>query len=112
MNGSSVLSRRPRSTAAERARWVRRFFQSGLSPREFALQHGLSLWALRRWLTRHSASSSAAAETAAPTFAEVKLSAVASPPRWGAELLRHDGSTLRLAHDVPAPLIRQLLRAW
>ena len=91
---------------------MQRYLQSGLSQREFALPHGLALWTLRRWGARHSAQSSAVIEVAAPTFAEVKLPAVAPAWRWGAELLRPDGATLRLAHDVSRTLVRQLLRAW
>lgn len=105
MNDASVRSRRPRSSASERAQWAQRFLQSGLSQREFALQQGLRLCTLQRWVAQHPAP--------APSFAEVKLPALAGPARgdWAAELVRPDGSTLRLAHAVSAGLVRQLLRA-
>jgi transcriptional regulator with XRE-family HTH domain len=112
MNGSSVSSRRSRSTAAQRIEWAQRFFQSGLSQREFALRQGLRLSTLQRWLQR-SARTSPPAPATAPSFAELKLPPLAaSAPRWGAELHRPDGTSLRLAHDVSAALVRQLLRAW
>jgi hypothetical protein len=111
MNGSSISSRRPRSTASQRARWAQRFFQSGLSAREFALQHRLGLSTLQRWVALSRAQAGAPALVADATFAEVKLPPVARAPGWAAEVLRPDGSTLRLAHDVAPALLRQLLRA-
>jgi hypothetical protein len=120
------FSRRPRSTAAERAVWAQRFFQSGLLLREFAAQHGLKLSTLQRWV----ASSPGAApgtpgcqknkiisSSLAPVFAQVEWplaagsSGSASSSAWAAELFRADGSILRLAHDVSPALLKQLLRA-
>ena len=40
-------------------------------------------------------------------FAEIKLPEVS--PRWVAEVIRQDGTVLRLAHDVSAHLLVQLL---
>ena len=90
----------------ERAQWVRQYLQSGLTQREFAVQHGLRLSTLQRWLAQNSHLASA------PRFAELKLPALPSPAPWAAEVVRVDGATLRLAHDVAPALLRQLLRAW
>jgi len=96
--------RRRRSTAAERAQWVRRLNQSGLSARQFAQQHRLKLSTLQRWVREHPAAAPA------PAFAEVLL-----PDRagggWAAELLRPDGARLRLAAHAPAPWFDALLRS-
>lgn len=107
MNGSSVSARRrPRSSAAERAQWAQRYFQSGLTQREFALQHGLRLSTLQRWVVQQAGC------TSTPAFAELKLPALPGAGSWAAEVVRADGATLRLAHDVTPALLRQLLRAW
>jgi len=42
--------RRPNTTPAQRARWVRRLRGSGLSQQAFARQHGLPLSTLGLWL--------------------------------------------------------------
>jgi transposase-like protein len=104
MNDScdSVSTRRARSSASERAQWAQRFFQSGLSQRDFALQHGLKLSTLQRWVAQqHPAAPSA------PAFVEVKLPPAAS--HWAAELVRADGSVLRLAAHVPTAWFESLL---
>ena len=122
------MSRRPRSTAAERALWKQRFVQSGLLPRQFAAQHGLRLSTLQRWVASlhgvspatpggHTISFQPNSPHAAPGFTEITrpvpggLSASSSSSPWAAELVRPDGSTLRLARDVSGPLLKQLLRS-
>mgnify|MGYP001329986659 FL=1 len=101
---ASASMRRRRSTAAERAQWVRRLNQSGLSARQFAQLHRLKLSTLQRWVREHPAAAPA------PAFAEVLL-----PDRagggWAAELLRPDGARLRLAAHAPAPWFDALLRS-
>ena len=97
---SSELTRRPHTKLAERAQWAHRFFQSGLSQREFATQHRLRLSTLQRWLRQHPA------VTAPPAFAEVTLPAWT--PRWAAEVVRTDGTVGRLAHDAPAAWLQPL----
>jgi transposase-like protein len=95
--------RRPRSTAAERAQWVQRYFQSGLGSREFAAQHGLKYSTLQRWVAQ--------APAMAPGFAEVKLPPLPSVVGWTAEVVRPGGATLRLSNAVSPVLLEQLLRA-
>jgi hypothetical protein len=97
MKHVSVSPRRPRSNSAERAQWAQRFYESGLSQREFALRHQLRLSTLQRWLAQNPPASSP------PAFAEVKLAGL--PPRWAAEVVRADGTVLRLAHDAPSALL-------
>jgi hypothetical protein len=126
------VSRRPRSTAAERALWKQRFLNSGLLLREFAAQHGFKLSTLQRWVaSAHDISlgtsvgdainSKPNSPPAAPLFAQVQwslpasstlcLSASSPSSAWAAELIRPDGSTLRLANDVSSPLLNLLLRS-
>ena len=114
--------RRSRSTAAERALWRQRFLQSGLWLHEFATLHGLKFSTLQRWVASATGVPPGTqggdpihSPPAAPVFAEVtlpaSLSAASSSPAWAAELVRPDGSTLRRAREVSAPLLKQLLRA-
>jgi len=102
MKHGSVSVRRPRSNSTERAQWAQRFYQSGLSQREFALRHQFRLSTLQRWLAQNPAA------TAPTAFAEVKLPG--QPQPWAAEVVRTDGTVLRLAHDAPSALLELLLR--
>jgi len=97
------VTRRLRSTAAERAQWVERYFQSGLAPREFAAQHGLKFSTLQRWVAQ--------APVAVPAFAEVKLPPLPPKVGWTAEVVRPGGVTLRLTNAISSVLLEQLLRA-
>ena len=100
---ASTRRRRPRSSPAQRAQWVRRLDHSGLSARQFAQQHRLKLSTLQRWVREHRAAAPA------PAFAEVRLPELASG--WAAELIRPDGARLRLAAHAPAPWFDALLRS-
>ena len=84
--------RRHRTTAAERAAWVRRFDRSGLPRGEFAQRHGLGRSTLDRWR-----SSRAQVPTAPPPLREVSWAPLLGPPSWVAEVQRPDGLTLRLS---------------
>jgi len=97
----SFGARRRHCKPEERRRWARRFYRSGLSLRDFAVEHGIVLSTLQRWLRQEPGADPA------PAFAEVKLPGLS--PRWVAELVQRDGTVLRLAHDVPAGLLAQLL---
>jgi transposase-like protein len=102
MRISSIGKARWRSSAAQRAQWVERFKQSGLTQRAFAQRHRLGLSTLVRWLAQARAGSTKS------VFAEVKLPG--GPHVWAAEMVQSDGRVLRLAHDAPIPLIQHLLR--
>lgn len=101
------------ATPAQRAEWVRRFGESGLSIREFSQRHGLALSTIQRWVasSRTSASAVAAPPRSEPVaFTEVKVSALAAGPNWAAELCRPNGSILRLTRELSPALLEQLLR--
>jgi hypothetical protein len=91
-------------SAAERAYWVKEFTGSGLTQREFALQHQdeFSCSTLQRWVAEES-------RGAAPLWQELKLGSAGNGPRWAAELVRGDGVVVRLAHDVPEGLLQRVL---
>jgi transposase-like protein len=99
MNRLGVEARRPRSSAAERAQWARRYYQSGLGQREFAARHRLRLSTLQRWVRQHP--------RIAGAFTELKLPALSQ--RWAVEWVRGDGSILRLAHDAPGAWLQHLV---
>ena len=89
---------------------TQRFLQSGLSTREFALEHELGLSTLQRWVRQHGARPSRWTPAPVAAFTELKLPSLAVAPRWVAELVRPNGRTLRLAPEAPAGLVGQLLR--
>jgi len=83
-----------------------------LSQREFAQAHGLSLSSLQRWAAQSRGKAGAGELTvsspqADPVFVEIK--GPPASPRWAAEVVRPNGSILRLAHDVPAVMLQSLL---
>lgn len=101
--------RRPNATPEEKAEWAERFAASGLRQREFCRQHALGLTTLQRWLAQVKGTQSGGAGSA--NFVEVSLHPPVGASRWAAELDRANGTTLRLAHDIPSGLLEQLLRA-
>ena len=122
---NDVTRRRRRSTAAERAAWAERYYESGLTQGEFATLHGLGFSTLQRWLAKNPPGSSPSAPKVGipsaspstparvPVFAEVKLPLPPLSPvaGWTAEVVRPGGPTLRLTNAVSATLLAQLLRA-
>jgi hypothetical protein len=110
----SRAKRRPRAKAQEKAEWARRFFESGLSQREFGEREGLALSTLQRWVAENPIASSLVVGPApcdpALSFAELKLGSLNGSPKWAAELCRPNGSILRLTPDLSAVLLEQLLR--
>jgi hypothetical protein len=94
---------------SERARWAERFERSGLTQKAFALQHGLKLSTLQWWLAQNRPARATPRSDSAsePSFTEVKF--VGSSGSWAVEVVREKGTVLRLAHDVPVELLRELL---
>ena len=93
-------------TAAEKAEWVERFEQCGLSLRDFSRQYGLRVSSLCKWRQKYAAESGGSIE---PDFVEVELPA-ARAPAWSVELTLGHGKVLRLNGAVPAGVLDQLLR--
>lgn len=107
---ATARKRRPNATLEEKIGWAKRFADSGLKQREFCRQHGLVLTTLQRWLAQAQGHPWRGTGTEAG-FVEVRTNPLAGTPRWAAEFYGCNGRILRVAHDVPADLLQQLLRA-
>jgi transposase-like protein len=102
MSRASIASK-ARFSAAERARLLTLYRQSGLTQKDFAEQHGLKLTALRQWLYRPGKQ---AGETK-PLFQEL----IVAPPTagWAVEMTLGKAVTVRLSQAAVATLVNQLL---
>jgi hypothetical protein len=113
--GPPIKKRRPKASEQEKAEWAEGYYQSGLTQKQFAQEHGLADSTLQRWVTESQRSSRRAAEPVeaglVPAFAEVKLVGSTGGPQWAAELCWPSGMSLRVAADLPAGLLEQLLGA-
>jgi hypothetical protein len=98
------------ATQEEKAQWVRRFHESGLSLRKFSAQHSVRLMSLWRWVNQAKGPEDVAANSARPEFEEIKLPASIGRSDWAAELSLPNGTVLRLSKEVPAAMLDQLLR--
>jgi transposase-like protein len=98
--------RRRRTSDVERAEWVRRFKQSGLSQQGFAQRHGLKASSLRNWLYKRSA------PPRAPRLVELPNPlSIASPEASEAEVLLRSGHRVRLRGAAAGALVQWLGRA-
>ena len=106
---SPTPSRSQRSAAAaeEKAAWVKRFHESGLSLRKFSAQHSVPVVSLCRWVNRAKDSE---AGSPTPKFEELTLPPLVAGSAWAAELTLPNGTVLRLSKEVPAAMVDQLLR--
>lgn len=87
--------------------------RSGLSVAAFARQHDLVYSVLLRWVHRPAQMPGAWAglpqrRGRPPKLREVPLGALLGAGRWAAEIVRPDGVTVRVAHDVPATWLNVL----
>ena len=100
------------ATQQQKAQWVKRFNESGLSLREFSDQNGIGYMSLWRWVSRTKAkpSTEPAAEPHQAAFTEIKLVPSVERSDWVAELSLSNGRILRLSKEVPAAMLEQLLR--
>ena len=95
-------------TPSEKAEWVRRFNESGLSLRKFSEQYGLRWTSLWQWTSRYPLAHAKSANS--PGFVEVQLRPVLSPePAWSVELTFANGNILRMCGEVPAEILQQVL---
>jgi transposase-like protein len=103
---ASSRPQRPPASAAEKAEWIKRFHESGLSLRQFSTQHSVSLMSICRWVNQ---AKEPQAHPGAIEFEEVKLPSPINK-KWAAELTLANGTVLRLSREVPAAMLEQLLR--
>jgi len=102
-------TRRPRRrfTAEQIRRYLRAFDCSGDRAAVFARQHDLVYSVLLRWLQRRRQAPGAwpRAESGRRRplkLQELPLGSLLGTGRWAAEIVRPDGVTVWVAHDVPA----------
>jgi len=107
MRSKSLAVLRRRFTAAERAGLLAEYRRSQLTQREFVERHDVSLATLTKWLRQEREHPGIVPPPV--SFAEIPLGWGVS--RWAAEIVQREGRTVRLAHDVPAALVEQLLRS-
>jgi hypothetical protein len=102
-----VRRRRRRFTPDQIRGYVGAFERSGLSIAAFARQHDLVYSVLLRWLQRRGQVTKRRGRP--PKLREVALDSLLGAGRWAAEVVRPDGLTVRVAHDVPAGWLDLLL---
>jgi transcriptional regulator with XRE-family HTH domain len=101
-----LKTRRRRASAVERAEWVRRFRQSGLSQEAFAQKYGLKVSSLRNWLYKRSA------PPKAPRLIELPNPlSIPAPDASEAEVLLRSGHRVRLRGAAAGALVQWLSRA-
>ena len=101
-----------RTSATERMAWVRRFQQSGQTPRNFASKHGLVLSTLQRW-RRHPKVNDPAPRLhelqIAPTIADPTIAAPSAP--WDAEMTLPSGIQIKLRGELARSLVTAALNS-
>ena len=105
-----LSKRRRRFRPEERAEWVRRFLDSGLTQHDFCRANSVALSTLQRWVAEQESDSQSTSLNPQAVFAEVQCPALPTPTRWVAELCRPNGVVLRLAQEVSPGLLEKLLR--
>jgi transposase-like protein len=109
ISGSSS-GRRPRRrfTVGQIEDYLGALDRSGLSVAAFAREHDLVYSVLLRWVQRRAQLGKRRGRP--PKLRELPLGALLGAGRWAAEIVRPDGLTVRVAHDVPAVWWRDLLK--
>ena len=112
----STPVRRPRRrfTAKQIQKYLRAFDRSGVCAAVFARQHDLVYSVLLRWLQRRRQAPGVWPRAKSGPRRRVKLhelplGSLLGAGRWAAEIVRPDGVTVRVAHDVPAAWLNGLL---
>lgn len=111
---SSVRRPRRRFTADQIQKHLRAFDRSGVCAAVFARQHDLVYSVLLRWLQRRRQAPGVWPRAKGGPQRRVKLhelplGSLLGAGRWAAEIVRPDGVTVRVAHDVPAAWLDGLL---
>jgi hypothetical protein len=111
---SSVRRPRRRFSAKQIQKYLRAFDRSGACAAAFARQHDLVYSVLLRWLLRRRQAPGVWPRAKSGPRRRVKLhelplGSLLGAGRWAAEIVRPDGVTVRVAHDVPAAWLDSLL---
>jgi hypothetical protein len=111
---SSVRRPRRRFTAAQIQQYLSAFDRGGVCAAVFARQHDLVYSVLLRWLQRRRQVPRGWPKAKGGARRRVKLhelplGSLLGAGRWAAEIVRPNGVTVRVAHDVPAAWLNDLL---
>ena len=111
---TSVRRPRRRFTAKQIQKYLRAFDRSGVCAAVFARQHDLVYSVLLRWLQRRRQApgvwpGAKSGPRRRLKLHELPLGSLLGAGRWAAEIVRPDGVTVRVAHDVPAAWLNGLL---
>lgn len=119
MKSTTIVSpsvRRPRRrfTAGQIQKHLRAFDRSGVCAAVFARQHDLVYSVLLRWLKCRRQAPGVWPRTKSGArrglkLHELPLGSLLGTGRWAAEIVRPDGVTVRVAHDVPTAWLNGLL---
>ena len=119
MKATTIVSssvRRPRRhfTTEQVQKYLSAFDRGGVCAAVFARQHDLVYSVLLRWLQRRRQAPGVwpKAKRGARRrlkLQELPLGSLLGTGRWAAEIVRPDGVTVRVAHDVPAAWLNDLL---
>ena len=93
----------------QKADYLERFLQSGLSMAEFCRQTQLAPTCLQRWLKLLEPSPKPSTSPSPPLFQELTRSEPSLNHGWSVELSRANGNVLRLAGPLSTQLLAQLL---
>lgn len=111
-----VFKKYRRTTPGERLQWVRRYLASGLTHREFCRQYGVGHNSLTQWQRELKRQQKQAVEArqrelseAAPVLKELPLATVLGG-KWAGELSFPSGTILRLSGDMPAELLKEIIK--
>jgi transposase-like protein len=102
---------RRRLSLQQKADYLERFLQSGLTVAEFCRQTQLAPSCLQRWLKllEPAKAQGACATQPAALFQELPMPKPPTNVSWSVELCRPNGTVLRLAQPLSPPLLEQLL---
>jgi transposase-like protein len=102
----------PTLSASQKAEWVQKYLESGLSLREFSSQHGLGYMSLYRWVRKQRGVGKPQGKhpPEAIDFTELKWPVSTPGSDWAVELTLPNGTVLRMSKDTPPTLVDQLLR--
>ena len=105
--------RRRRSTAHERADWLARLANSGLTVAEFARQHRLSPATLAQWKWKaaHSRPQRPPQLAASPAFHSIDLPAREPNHDWDLEVLLPNGLRFRIRDGCPVRWLQRLFQS-
>jgi len=112
----SSSGRRPRRrfSSEQIGKCLRAFDRSGVCAAVFARQHDLVYSVLLRWLQRRRQAPGVWLRAKSGPRRQLKLhelplGSLLGAGRWAVEIVRPDGVTVRVAHDVPAAWLDGLL---